>query len=233
MLALADIANDDGIAWPGVEAWLHAQTRLTGRAVRKIINEQLAIGDESELEVRERPGRTNVYAINVKLLEGRLEGRAEKISGVGALSVGEPLRVNDGSAEVEFRGGRNRSSGVVENDPQSPQASQQRTPRGEVYDALVAECYPAGAALTGKEKQKVALAALNIASAGGTADDVRVRVARYRAHKTYGGVALTAMSISQHWAELAPPARRLSSAPCVECEVGGGMHAAGCTRAAA
>jgi hypothetical protein len=59
MLAIADMANDDGECWPG-KARLEKKVNVTLRNVIKLIQECERLG---ELAVTERPDTTNRYAI--------------------------------------------------------------------------------------------------------------------------------------------------------------------------
>jgi predicted ArsR family transcriptional regulator len=63
LLALADYANDDGLAWPSVLS-LALKTILTERQVRNILGQLEAAG---ELEVIRRGGRgrTNLYRLTI------------------------------------------------------------------------------------------------------------------------------------------------------------------------
>lgn len=76
------------------------------------------------------------------------------------------------------------------------------------------------------------------AGAEAWAERLRVRVAKTAVE--YGrrmpGAILTPVALAKWWTDLAPPAaRRLDATPpppCPECEMGGGLHAADCPRAA-
>ena len=61
LLAIADIADDDGVAWPGITS-LAKKTRLAKRTVYRLISHLIA---EGELEVTAGKGRgkTNLYKV--------------------------------------------------------------------------------------------------------------------------------------------------------------------------
>jgi len=113
-----------------------------------------------------------------------------------------------------------------EESARSVQIAVDRAIRAEIYG-------DADVKLTDREARKVAVAATSIRKAGGTPDEVVARCEAYRRHKTYGGVALTAPSLAEHWSELSAPAKKRAAAkPCDECGIGGG-HLADCSRAKA
>ena len=60
MLAIADNANDSGMAWPG-NVYLARKMRMSERQVRRLID--ICELDLKELQVRRRPGKSNIYRI--------------------------------------------------------------------------------------------------------------------------------------------------------------------------
>lgn len=63
LLAIADSANDDGVAWPG-HRYLAAKTRLSRSSVQRLT---MALEqDFGELEIQERDGTSNLYVVRVK-----------------------------------------------------------------------------------------------------------------------------------------------------------------------
>jgi hypothetical protein len=84
MLALADRADDNGVAWPSIDD-LAERTRLTPRAVQKGIAKLVEIG---ELDVENGGGRhrSNRYRITPKprTMDGVTDGKPRTMDGVSA-----------------------------------------------------------------------------------------------------------------------------------------------------
>src|SRR4051794_21634860 len=84
MLALADRADDNGLAWPSIDD-LAERTRLTPRAVQKGIAKLVEIG---ELDVENGGGRhrSNRYRITPKprTMDGVTDGKPRTMDGVSA-----------------------------------------------------------------------------------------------------------------------------------------------------
>jgi hypothetical protein len=85
LLAIADNADDEGVAWPSHE-YLAAKTRQSDRNVRRILDRVVASG-ELELVERGTYGRSNRYLVKLDVLETRdpkmsaLRGAQADISG--------------------------------------------------------------------------------------------------------------------------------------------------------
>lgn len=71
LLAIADNANDQGVAYPGVK-YLSRKTRLTPRAVQYAL-ERLLRGSELTIVAHGGGRRSNVYGIQLDLLRGQQE----------------------------------------------------------------------------------------------------------------------------------------------------------------
>lgn len=104
-----------------------------------------------------------------------------------------------------------------------------------VYQALLRAIYPEGSKLTRAENRKVVLAAQNIETGGGKAEDVPRAVAAWP--KLFKTAAITAWAVSSHWTRLlaeSTGSKPAAAAPaplperCAECDLGGGRHAADC-----
>lgn len=68
MLAIADHANDEGIAWPGIDS-LAQKTRVSRRTVQRMVR-QLAESGEIIMERGTGRGHTHRYRINLDRLKG-------------------------------------------------------------------------------------------------------------------------------------------------------------------
>lgn len=69
MLAIADNANDGGVAWPGIEH-LSSKSRLSERAVQYAVS-RLLDGDELTLVRRGGGSQSNVYRVEIETLRGK------------------------------------------------------------------------------------------------------------------------------------------------------------------
>ena len=95
MLAIADIADDEGVAWPGIKR-LAKKARVTERSVYRLISQLIADG---ELEVTPGGGRrkTNLYKV---LCLSENKGQQNPDSGVTRLITTRDLHVKDTSARA-------------------------------------------------------------------------------------------------------------------------------------
>lgn len=205
LLAIADNANDQGVAWPS-EKTIAGKARMSERQIRRIVH---AIAEDGELAIEARRGRDgvvrNIYTVEAT---GQVDRRP-----TGQNPPNPPDIAMAGESSVE-----------------PSLALSKESAHASIYQALVAECFPAGATLTKRAKQQTAIAATNIVSGGGTALMVPAVKRAYLGHSSYGKCALTPMALSNRWSELAPVAMLV---PCLECGIAGGRHAAGCERIAA
>jgi hypothetical protein len=69
LLAIADYADDNGFAWPGIET-LAKKTRLSGRHVTRLISQ---LAETEELVVFNRRAKGNVYIVTTGLTESGLQ----------------------------------------------------------------------------------------------------------------------------------------------------------------
>lgn len=253
MIALADAAHDDGVSWE-LEETIAAKTLLGVSTVRAAIKKLEAAG---ELEVRQAQRgqrRINVYRVTV--------GRPHAVDYDRLpFELGEPFsddRQNLAAVPPPVATADDRQNPAVDN-PDDRQNSALRPPEyvgaykedpsgtlalaiasareesvDNLYSALVKACFPDHAVLTAREKRQVALAARNIAGAGALPADVPLVAAAYAKHPSYSKCVMTAQALSSHWAELLPAKGAAKPLPerCVECELGGGQHLEGCSKAA-
>lgn len=73
MLALADMADDNGISWPGQDTIAH-RARTTRRTILSIVQERTTAG---ELAYIARPGKSHAYCMLVGLTEDEKKKRLE------------------------------------------------------------------------------------------------------------------------------------------------------------
>lgn len=217
LLAIADNANDDGFAFPGINL-LARKMRLTPRAVQYVLK-KLLTDEDRELDIVKRggQGRANEYQIRTKTLRLRPD------------ALGLPLDEN---------------GGIHKTKPASPQPSENRKkeeadassrvrkpkPRDPLFDALAVACDFRLDAMTKEASRLCAIAAAEIRKAGGEPEMIRGAVANYR--RLYVGAAATPKAIANHWPAIAPKTSS-ATAPCPECGVGGGQHLADCATLAA
>lgn len=102
--------------------------------------------------------------------------------------------------------------------PQNPR------PRDEIWDSLTQELRSQPETKTERGRWNAAVKQLRDASA--TPEQIAARCREYR--KRWPGVSLTPTALAANWGSLAPPARKLASAPCPDCGVGDGRHLADC-----
>lgn len=210
LVKLADQANDDGECFPSLRT-ICRETKV-GRTTAWDRIGKLKTAGLLEVEERTRAdgGRSsNLYRL---LMDANppvhLGGRGSSAPADGASS---PKRTGILESPIEL-------------------ALSKESAHASLYNALIEACFPAGATLTKRAKQQVALAATNIISGGGIAEMVPAVKRAYLGHTSYSKCALTPMALSSRWSELAPVSMR---APCDKCGIAGGRHAAGCERIAA
>lgn len=83
LLAIADNASDDGLAWPGLES-LAQRARISKRAVIKQLKH---LEETRELLVYRRPGQHNYYLVNVNFTDADRRRAFETL----AQRLGEPV----------------------------------------------------------------------------------------------------------------------------------------------
>lgn len=85
LLAIADNASDDGLAWPGIET-LVKRSRLGKRAVIKQLKR---IEDMGELRIFRRAGQHNFYIVDIGLTDEQRDSAIETLSKKVGVSVEE------------------------------------------------------------------------------------------------------------------------------------------------
>lgn len=87
LLAIADVAKDNGLAWPGVK-YLARKSRMSERGVRLCV-ERLIDSGELKLERRGGGTRTNLYRVNVTLLQSQIQGSGSFFPGADDAEIEE------------------------------------------------------------------------------------------------------------------------------------------------
>ncbi|HMN14945.1 MAG TPA: helix-turn-helix domain-containing protein [Bellilinea sp.] len=105
LLAIADNASDDGLAWPGIET-LAQRTRLSKRGVIKQLKAAEALG---ELRIYRRAGQHNYYVVDVGLTKDQRKAAAEVLSKKVGIPVEEltgvlyaPVNASSPGGERQF-----------------------------------------------------------------------------------------------------------------------------------
>lgn len=210
-VSLVGQASDDGVCWPSVGS-VAKRTGLSDRAI------QLAIKDlvrDRWIERVIRPGRSTVYQVNLeKLHQAELVYEAERKEN----KQGHPrtLFTPEGDSPLnvvrtppkEVRGG---------GEPRSPRSSSEdsrkqthatagaaaRVLQVELANALAQATGTALEGMTRREQTKTFAAAKQIRDAGGTADEVRARAARWPT--VFRDATVTPLAIANNWGRLAGP----------------------------
>jgi hypothetical protein len=156
LLAIADFANDDGVAWPAVGT-LADKIRMDVRYTHRLLNQLV---EDGELTIQERAGPhgCNLFTVKVGVApapDGPRARVAKKPS--GARAGGDGARARKGMAPAPAEPPENHQ------DPPSAR------PRDEMFDAVVEVCR-ADAKLNGSTVGKVVT---QLKSAGYTSADVR------------------------------------------------------------
>lgn len=220
LVKLADNANDAGAAFPSIER-IERETEVVDRSVQKAIRCLVELG---LLEVTERPGRSTVYRLQVGSPPSPARGESHS----------PPKQDVRGAAHSP--GGESHAPGGESHAPE-PSLTRQgtslappsRRARDELWDAAAAVF---GEVRTANERGRRNRELKQLREVGATADELRARAVRYRRRHPDWTFSLGALL--NHWTSLEPPAvRPAAAAVCVECEVGGGRHAAGCSKAPA
>jgi hypothetical protein len=194
LLAIADFAHDNGVAFPSVPT-LAKKSRLTARQVSTILKR---LQDRGELSVQTNKGPhgTNLYRVLV---------------GDEALSGGD-----------EVRNKLPMKSASYEPSEESSETSAGRGSKVKKaqYDALWEAFIAAGVArpTTKNEKGKLNAAVRQLLEAEADPAQIAPRAERYK--RTYPGVPFTAMGLVGHWSESGQRRERLASVrDCPECSL--------------
>lgn len=215
LLVLGDRADEDGFCFPGTDWIARKCSPMPRETARRVLREL----SEQSLVVKEQRRRRQDGTLGVWELRLPIDHRSPVHAGSGHGCTVEPPVT---SARADSRTAV--TVGLSSNEESAKELQRQ------IDAAIRAEIYgDRDVKLTDREARKVALAATSIRKAGGTAEDVHGRCEAYRKHKTYGGVALTAPALREHWSELSSPVKKkAAAAPCVECGIGGGKHLDDC-----
>ncbi len=198
LLAIAERADDHGVAWPSV-ASLAERTGLKRRRVQQIIAEAVESG---ELSIARGGGRSNTSRYTITLLNDAAHftetAPPETVQPVAQRVHSETQRVQpmtiNGAAEC---------TRTVKN-PLEPKAvlrlKPQTTRRPDVlWDTLVEII---GSAAAGVERGKWNKALKSMRESGATPDTLRQVADAYRRHPTFADCLLTPMALAANWTVL-------------------------------
>lgn len=131
LLAIADNANDEGIAWPSQD-YLAVKTRQSDRNLRRILASVIEKG-ELTLEERGTYGRSNRYRVNLEALEAK----EPKMS---ALTPAQSGHSGDGSPgqQLSVLGGQ-----VLSSEPSTEPSKGSEEPKEELLTDPVAQLWTA------------------------------------------------------------------------------------------
>jgi hypothetical protein len=186
LLAIADNANDQGIAWP-TEARLATKIRMSVRQVRRLVHE---IAESGEIAIEQtRKGRStyNIYRFP---------------------SYGQPVSLNpesggqDGDSQADIA--TSPESSKEPSGPSSAKASDAPKPSKEqveqVWEAVDREGMPAP--IHPEARKEHARLVRVLAAHGATGADVSAVCRAYRGHKTLGEAMLTLPALVKWWQQL-------------------------------
>lgn len=144
MLAIADMARDDGVAWPGI-TYIATKSRVSRRQAMRVLADLKASG---ELEVVRQGGgnRANMYRINLPLLYSR---EARDFSDPGAFEETDDTDVTGGILSEVTPGAWGVTVTAANVPPMSPETSEE--PLQETSTALAADAAGDGEHLPGLE----------------------------------------------------------------------------------
>ena len=130
LLAIADFANDDGLAWPSIET-LQKKTRMSRRCVQNAIRELVETG-EVIIQENAGPNGVHLYQVGVQILHCAKSAPVQKSTSGGAKSA---------------QGGRNlrharKGQGGAESAP-NPSIDPSIDPSGDPSSSSGAESAPA------------------------------------------------------------------------------------------
>ncbi len=186
LLAIADNASDEGVAWPSAET-IAAKARMSKRQVLRIVHQ---IADDGELRIEtRRDGRSakNVYTV---------VSRGQVVTMNGSFMVTNPTIHGDTAMSPEPSV---EPSVVQERATATPLApAKKRKPRepDPLWDVLV-EIF--GAEAAGMERGRWNVACKSLRESGATADTLRAAAATYRGHETFGRVMMTPTALAANW----------------------------------
>lgn len=208
LLAIADFAHDNGVAFPSVPT-LAKKSRLSDRQVTSILKRLHSHG-ELEIKKNQGPKGTNLY---------RVLNRGEALSpGYEALSpgggeAGNTQMVKSASYEPSGNHQKSHSGQAAVQGPEFP-----KKVRDALWDALVLATGIDPKSIG--ERSRFGKSVLEILRAGGTADEIPARARRYS--MKYQGAALTDRALANRWGELGSKARAragIQSVKCPECDL--------------
>lgn len=222
LLAIADNANDDGIAWP-------SQTHLARKVgcARPAANACLKrLADLNLIRKLHPLGENNpvwVMQLNYELIIQREDpvrkirggGVSEDDRGVSSSMTGgvsqddtEPSR-NHQEEPTTWRPLRDREKSDSPQPVDNPTATTRRREADPVWDALLAVCAVDAEHLTTTARGAANRALKELKAVGATAAQIRASAQVFR--KTWPEMRLTPSALVKHWAQLVPPGPR--SAP--------------------
>lgn len=207
LLALADFAHDNGVAFPSVQT-LARKARLSERQTQRAL---ASLVKKGELKVKKGagPSGTNLYRV---LLAVSLAG-----GDTGGFEMVTP-------ASPDPSGIRQKNQALVGDDRVSPPREKSRDAIWDTLTEIFGEPATHGAkSLRGKMVK-------SFKAAGATPQEIKARSIRY-ARVMPPGTLLTETALEKHWPLLASPT--IKTPPCPDCEMGGGLHQADCPRVAA
>lgn len=202
LLALADIADDDGECWPSI-AHLASKCRVSSRTVQRCIRALEQIGEVVVIigaGKASTPGgtRSNRYRIVAHIPEA--EGGDILTGGVtrdgGGVSPVSGGGVSPVSPEPSVRSIIEPSSLA----PASP--TPVARPRDELFDAVVEVCGIQPTELTPTARGGLNRAVADLRRVGADPQGIRERAAAY--HRRYKSATLTPPALAKHWPQLGP-----------------------------
>lgn len=191
LLAIADNADDEGLAWPSMEL-IARKARMSERQVRRIVKELEASGELTVTKKRRGSSTINVYRVIPGGQDDRLpdEGtRTDQVAHPDIAVSAEPSLEPPGAGEA------NASPAHAPNAKRKPRA------RDPVWDTLVevfSEAPPPGTSEHGRWNR----AARDLRAHGATPATIRQAAATYKTHPSFKDCVMTVTAIAANYRTL-------------------------------
>jgi len=98
LLAIADIADDNGFAWPGMDL-LAEKIRMTTQSVRNLTQELMQAGELVKIS-RADQGRTNLYIVMTSITDEELQKARDKAESFGGGQIFLPPKCALGGGQI-------------------------------------------------------------------------------------------------------------------------------------
>ena len=183
LLAIADFANDDGIAWPSI-ATLAEKARISERMAQRHVK---LLSEMGELEVDYRIGRSSLYRVLTPVTDDTPPQSVTPVMGDGG-------GVSPMTPEPSLNHQERKSYGLT------PQRSSRK--RDELWDILAIELGEPG---TASERGRRNKALKELREVGATPEEIRRRLGEYR--KRWPKIDVTATALAANWTQLAGDGR--------------------------